>query len=377
MIDDPRGPLGRWRLVLGEAAEGALGAHDGLARYDDALAFLYEREGDVEGRGIRAGARAGRGGPRALAVPAWLDEVHALFPKEAIERIEQDAVERLGAEALVARPEVLERVTPSPALAALVLSTKHLLDADRLALARRLVARVVRELTERLRADVRRSFGGARDRRRRSPLRSARNLDLARTVRANLRHWDPARQKLLVTRAHFFAHTRRHSERWQVVLLVDQSRSMLDSALHAAVTAACLHGVPGLDPHLVLFDRDVADVTRDVTDPVELLMRVQLGGGTDIARALRYAGQILRHPRRAIVVVVTDFFEGGDPAALYRAIERLVESGATVLGLGALDARAEPVFDREIARECARRGATVGAMTPGELAAFVAEAVAR
>ncbi len=379
-MTEPRelGPLERWRLVLGEAAGAPLGADDpALAAYDAALGFLYDREGDLEGRGVRTGDRRGGDGPSALTVPDWLDRIHALFPKETVERLEQDAVERYGIDEIVTNPEILARVEPNPALLRAVLRTKHLMDPEVLDLARKLVARVVRDLVERMRTDVRRAFSGALDRRRSTPLRSARNLDLGRTVRRNLRHWDPERRRLIIERPWFFARTRRFSEEWQVVLLVDQSASMLDSTIHAAVTAACLFGLPGVRPHLVAFDTSVVDLTADVTDPVELLMKVQLGGGTDIAQALRYGGQLVRQPRRTIVALITDFYEGGDPEALFREVHRLTEAGVTVLGLASLDERAEPDFDREVAAECARRGARVGAMTPGELAAFVAEAVGR
>ncbi|MCB9592612.1 MAG: VWA domain-containing protein [Sandaracinaceae bacterium] len=370
------GPMERWRLVLGEAADGALGSGDpGLAGYDAALAFLYDREGDLEGRGVRTGDKRGGDGPSALTVPEWLDKIHALFPKETIERLEQDAVERYGIDEVVTNPDVLERVEPNPALLRAVLRTKHLMDPALLALARKLVQKVVRQLLEKLQTEVRRAFSGSLDRRRSSPLKSAKNLDLRRTIRQNLEHWDPKKKRLVLEKAYFFGRTKRHSERWQVILLVDQSGSMLDSTIHSAIMAACFWGIPGIETHLIAFDTSVVDLTADVTDPVELLMKVQLGGGTDIAQAVRYGAQLVKNPRRTIVVLVTDFYEGGDVYSLYREIERLTQSGAKVLGLAALDQEAQPVFDRDCARECVARGAKVGAMTPGELASFIAETV--
>jgi Mg-chelatase subunit ChlD len=114
-----------------------------------------------------------------------------------------------------------------------------------------------------------------------------------------------------------------------------------------------------------------------VTDPVELLMRVQLGGGTDIARAVDYGTGLIDNPRRAIVALITDFYEGGDPYRLVRGVRALVEQGTTVLGLAALDQDAAPVYDRGLAQRLADAGAHVGAMTPGELASFVAERLGR
>ncbi len=368
-------PLERWRLVLGDAADAAMGTpgRDVLA-YDDALAFLYDREGDRQERGLR---RDGGPGASKLTVPEWLDEIHRLFPRRTIERLEQDAVERYGIDEVVTSPGVLDRVEPNPALLRAILRTKHLMNPELLAMARKLVGRVVGQLLEELRTEVKTAFSGALNRRRSSSVKIARNLDLGQTLRRNLSRWDPERRRVSIERPYFFARTRRFSERWQLILLVDQSASMLDSVIHSAVTAACFWSVPGLEPHLCVFDTEVVDLTRDVTDPVETLMSVQLGGGTDIARAVRYGAQLVKNPRRTILVLVTDFYEGGDPEALLRAIGALCDAGVHVLGLAALDREAEPAFDAEIARGCAARGARVGAMTPGELATFVAEKIRR
>lgn len=370
-------PLSRWRLVLGDAANDALGS--GGARceaYDSALSFLYDREGDLAGRAVRTGGR-GEGGSAAstLTVPDWLEQIHTLFPRETIERLEQDAIERYGIEEVVTNEDVLARVEPNEALLRAVLRTKHLMNPKLRTLARRLVARVVRTLLETLRPQVRAAFSGSLDRRRSSRLKVAKNLDFWRTLRRNLKHYDVAERRIVLRTPYFFARTKRYSERWQVIIVVDQSGSMLDSTIHGAVTAACFWGIPGIKCHLVAFDASVVDLTSDVTDPVELLMKVQLGGGTDIAKAVRYAAQLVENPRRTILVLITDFYEGGDRRALVRRVGELCRAGVTFLGLAALDERAQPTYDRELAAECANEGAHVGAMTPGELARFVAEKV--
>jgi len=145
--------------------------------------------------------------------------------------------------------------------------------------------------------------------------------------------------------------------------------------IHSAVTAACLHGLPAIRTHLIAFDTSVVDLTSDVTDPVELLMKVQLGGGTDIAKAVAYGAQLLDNPRRSIVVLITDFYEGGDSFALVRTVRGLCEQGTKVLGLAALDDQATPTYDRELAQRLVDVGAHVAAMTPGELANWIAEKI--
>lgn len=368
-------PLARWRLVLGEAADGALGnSLDAQGRaMDAALEWLYGREGDLAERDVRG--RQGGLGPSSLTVPDWINEVHTLFPQETIERLERDAVERYKIDEVVTRADVLSRVEPNETLLRAVLRTKHLMNPEVLAVARRIVEKVVRDLMEKLSKEVRQTFSGVLDRRRRSPLKVARNFDFRRTLRENLDRYSPTERKVSIEHASFFSRTRKYTERWQVILLVDQSGSMTSSVIHSAVTAACLWGLPGIQTHLVAFDTAVVDLTREVSDPVELLMKVQLGGGTDIQKAVAYGAGLIESPRRSIVVLITDFYEGGGPELLVRRVKELCAQGTKVLGLAALEPDATPNYDRDLARQLVDVGAHVGAMTPGQLAAWIAEKV--
>ncbi|WP_342152885.1 VWA domain-containing protein [Methylorubrum sp. SB2] len=367
----------RWRLILGEAAEPACAGAgcrlDGrAAAMDRALDWLYGRDAGGEARGVRR--QGGREGS-ALTVPGWINEVHTLFPRETIERMERDAIELYAIDDVVTNPEVLARVEPNETLLKAVLRTKHLMAPDVLVMARKLVQEVVRRLTETLARDLAVAFAGVLDRRRHTRLPGARDLDLNRTIRDNLRHYDPERARVTVERLHFFARNRRQMRPWQVILLVDQSGSMLDSVIHASVMAACLWRLPGIETHLIAFDTAVVDLTRDCDDACELLMKVQLGGGTDIGGALAYAGEKITAPERAIVVVISDFYEGASEAVLVAQVRALASQRTRVLGLAALDSQAKPDFDRVMARRLVEAGAEIAAMTPGELAGWLAQVV--
>ncbi|MER7791391.1 VWA domain-containing protein [Streptomyces sp. NPDC097640] len=397
----PDPELERWRLILGAPAEAHTGAPSSKAAdRDAALDWLYGRDAELERRHIRRGGLArkrgdgteeseGNGGaeasgrdrragsePSVLTTVDWLDDIHRLFPRETIERLERDAVESYGIHEVVTDPDVLSRVKPNATLLRAVLRTKHLMNPQVLVLARRIVEAVVRELLERLTPEIRSSFSGTRARRP-SRFRQARNFDFHATIRANLAHYDPATRRIAIENPRFVSRTRRHIEQWQLILLVDQSASMTASVIHSAVTAACLWSLPGLRTHLITFDTAVVDLTQDVTDPVELLMKTQLGGGTDIAKAVAYGATLVDNPRRTILAVVTDFYEGGDEHRLVRTVRGLVEQGTQVLGLAALDEEANPDYDHDLAQRLADTGAHVGAMTPGRLAAFVAERMGR
>ncbi|MFC5008613.1 VWA domain-containing protein [Dactylosporangium cerinum] len=355
-------------MAGGQLSEAAAGR-------DAALDWLYGRDEDLERRGIRL-TRHGGDGPSVVTTVDWLDNITTLFPKETIERLQRDAVERYEIHDVVTDPAVLARIEPNPTLLKAVLRTKHLMNPDVLLLARRIVEAVVRQLVEKLATEVRHAFSGARSRSA-SRFKVARNFDIRRTLRANLGRYRPEERKVYVETAYFVSRTRRHLDQWQVILLVDQSGSMTDSVIHSAVTAACLWGLPGVKTHLVAFDTAVVDLTSDVDDPVELLMKVQLGGGTDIAKAVAYGAGLIEQPRRTILALISDLYEGGDSARLVQLVRDVAGQGTKVLCLAALDEAADPAFDREMGARLADAGAAVGAMTPGQLAAFVAEQVGR
>jgi len=373
---EPRESLVRWRLVLGADAEQGLGCGlDGDdANRDGALDFLYSREYGA-GRNTRGGPRSGGLEDSALTVPDWINQVHTLFPRRTIERIEKDALERYQIQELVTNPDLLRRAQPSQTLLKAVLHTKHLMNQEVLAIARTLVRKVIEQLMEKLARPVRSVFMGAADRRRRSFLRVAKNFDARTTVRRNLSTYDPESKRLFIRDPHFFSRVRRQTDRWQLIIVVDESGSMADSVIHSAVSAAIFFGIKCLRTHLVLFDTNIVDVTEHCSDPVETVMKVQLGGGTDIGNALGYASRLVDNPRRTIVVLITDFYEGGPLERLLSVTKHLIESGVTLLGLAALDDRAEPNYDRSTAERMVALGAHVGAMTPWELAEWVAQKV--
>lgn len=238
-------------------------------------------------------------------------------------------------------------------------------------MARRIIGQVVEELRRKLESEVRMAFTGRVNRFRHGPQRLARNFDWRGTIRVNLRNYDAERRRLVIREARFFSSNMRFLP-WQVILCVDQSGSMADSVIHSAVMAGILAGLPLVRVGLVVFDTSVVDLTPHVRDPVEVLMSVQLGGGTDIGQALRYCETLIENPRRAVVVLVSDFAEGGPPEVLLGTARRMAESGVKMLGLAALDSDANPTYDRAMGERLGDTGMRIAALTPRKLADWLA-----
>lgn len=363
----------RWRLVLGRYSQEALPVQAGDGRLERALSYLYDRE--YTSRGLQVSGGRGGGGsldPSALRALDWLGAAGELFPKATFERMQVDAVGRYGLTEVLGDPGAVEALEPSRELATALLQVRGKLDARSAAGMRRVIAKVVEDVVRRLRPRFVTAVGGRIDRSRRSMHRVARNFDWKRTLRANLAHYSPEHQRLLIHDIRFSARAKR-SLTWDVVVLVDQSGSMAASLLYSAVCAGILTGLPGINVRLVLFDTSVVDMSHLAHDPVEVLLTAQLGGGTNIAKAVRYAEQEIRNPSRTVVALVSDFEEGGSVSELLATVRRLKSSGVRLLGLAALDEAAEPAYDRGTARRLAEAGMEIAALTPERFAEWLGE----
>jgi Mg-chelatase subunit ChlD len=298
--------------------------------------------------------------------------VRELFPRETAETVVGHALNRYGLTEIIADAEALAQLEPNESLLRTLLELRgHLPDAV-LGTVRHVVRTVVDDLTRRIEIDVRRALAGRLNRGRHSPVPDAANFDVRGTVRRNLKNYDPARRQLVLQEVRFFERSRRRLT-WNIVLCVDQSASMSASVIHAAVMAGILSGLPAFRVRLVVFDTNVVDLSGYADDPVELLMSVQLGGGTDIAKAMQYCAQLVENPSRTVLVLITDFCEGGSVADLQRVTRSLAEARVKLLGLAALDDGAEAFYDRGIAESLADCGMSIAALTPARLADWLVE----
>ena len=370
--------LTRWRLILGRRAEQAnpafrlggkregdepsdaslqraLPAGMGLTALDRALSFVYD-----------SNERFGGTGDSAPYVPQWLEQMRALFNQSTLAMVQRDAFERTGLAELLLQPEIVPRLQPDVRLAATILSFKEQIPDEVKQTARDLIRQVVDELRRKLETQIVQTVIGALQRNRYSPIRSARNLDWRRTLKSNLKNYLPERKTIIPERLYFWANEKRYRD-WQIIILVDQSGSMANSAIYASLMACIFASLQVLETHLVVFDTSIVDLTPYLSgDPVELLFSLQLGGGTDIAQAVAYGANLVKRPEKCIFVLITDLFEGGDEAALLMRLRALRESKVQVLCLLALE-DGKPVYHKTLARQVAALDIPTVAATPNKL----------
>ncbi|AKM00942.1 vWA domain-containing protein [Burkholderia pyrrocinia] len=353
----------RWRLVLGSDAQESCGATlpTELIRADNALAALYDSD------------RQGNLGASSPNVARWLGDIREFFPTSVVQVMQQDALERLNLRKMLLEPELLESVEPDVHLVASLMSLSRVMPAKTRETARRVVRRVVEELERRLAEPMHQAIRGSLNRAERNHRPRLNEIDWHRTIRANLSRYLPEQRTVIAEK--LVGYARKRSALRDVVLCVDQSGSMAASVVYAGVFAAVMASLRAVRTRMVVFDTNVVDLTDEAGDPVDLLFGVQLGGGTDINRALGYCQQVINRPEQTILVLITDLYEGGNQQEMLQRAATLKAAGVNVICLLALADNGAPGYDHQNAARFATLGIPAFACTPDRFPELMAAAI--
>ncbi|MET8027140.1 VWA domain-containing protein [Streptomyces avermitilis] len=294
------------------------------------------RPGELRG-GRSGGGRAGRGtGPAGTggrgATPDLSRPIPAIGPE--LGAIEADLVKRMHLREVLADPALAAQLTPSMSLIEQLLRDKSNLSGIALANAKALIRRFVDEVAEVLRTQVAQTTVGALDRSV-PPKRTFRNLDLDRTIWKNLTNWSPEEERLYVDRL-YYRHTARKTTPQRLIVVVDQSGSMVDSMVNCTILASIFAGLPKVDVHLIAYDTRAIDLTPWVSDPFEMLLRTNLGGGNDGPVAMAMARPKITEPRSTVMVWISDFYEFDRSQPLFEGIEAVHRSGVKFIPVGSV-----------------------------------------
>jgi len=360
----------RWTLALGaDETESGLSASD--LRMSEALTRLYgDGEEETKGRGSLGGS--------APRVAKWLGDIREFFPAPIVQVIQKDAFERKGLRQMLLEPELLATIEADVNLVADLVALRGAMPDKTRETARAVIGKVVAELMERLERRTAEAIRGALDRSRRTRRPRFADIDWPRTIHRNLRHYQPEHRTIVPeTLVGFMRRQRRIVDLDEVVLCVDQSGSMASSVVYASIFAAVMASLPVVATKLVCFDTAIVDLTEELADPVEVLFGVQLGGGTDIDRAVAYCEGRIERPTKSHLILISDMYEGGNAASLVDRLARLVVSGVNVIVLLALTDTGRPSYDPRLSAEVAALGIPVFACTPDQFPDLMATALRR
>ncbi|MEY9839487.1 VWA domain-containing protein [Streptacidiphilus sp. EB103A] len=306
-----------------------------LAQWQSDAGWL-ERSMGLERGGLRGarpapGAGAGSGSGSGPSHPDLSHLVPQIGPDLA--SIEADLVRRMRLREVLADPKLAAQLTPSMGLVEQLLRDKGNLSGVALASAKALIRRFVDEVAQVLRTEVEKSSTGVLDRSV-PPKRVYRNLDLDRTIKKNLINWNPEQEKLFVDRL-YYRRTARKTTPKRLIVVVDQSGSMVDSMVNCTILASIFAGLPKVDVHLIAYDTKAVNLTPWAHDPFETLLRTNLGGGTDGTVAMALAQPLIAEPRNTVVVWISDFYEWSSEP-LFQSMAAIHRSGAKFIPVGSV-----------------------------------------
>ena len=306
----------------------------------------------------------------------WLGDIRKYFPSSVVQTMQRDAFERLNLKNMLLQPEMLDSVQPDVHLVSTLMSMNGVIPTETRETARLVVRKVVDELMKQLEEPLRSAVTGALNRAVRNRRPRHAEIDWNRTIRTNLRHWQETYHTLIPETLIGFGRKSQRPQR-EIILCIDQSGSMADSIVYSSIFGAVMASLPAVKTHLVLFDTSVVDLTEEMHDPVDILFGVQLGGGTDINRAVGYCQSLIRDPRNTILVLISDLYEGGVERNLLQRAGELIQSGVQCIALLALSNAGSPFYDKELAAKLAALGVPSFACTPDIFPGMMAAAIRR
>jgi len=355
--------LERWRLILGRQAdpEKEVSLQGRAKGVDKVLEALYDSD-----------RKAGLGSS-SPNVNRWLGDIRRYFPTPLVQLLQRDALQRLGLERMLLEPELLEAIEPDVELVGAILSLNKAMPDQTRASARTVIRRIAEQLEKRLENPMRQAIRGSLDRSVRNRRPRYNEVDWRRTIHANLKHYQPKLKTIIPEQ--LFGFGRKRAQLKDIILLADQSGSMATSVVYAGILACIMASLRTLRTHLIVFDTSVVDLTEHLDDPVGLLFATQLGGGTDISKALAYAQPLIRRPNDTIFILISDLFEGGREEDMLKRAAAIKASGAQFIALLALNDQGAPSYNKQLAGQLAGLDIPAFACTPDQFPSLMATAI--
>ena len=366
--------LNRWHLILGSFSN--LEIDNEYSEIDETLNFLYDREYTQNGGYSLDNFNNSNSSKEksALTVPKWISKVKKLFPKETVEIMQKQALEKYKLTEILTDENILKEIEPNIELLKNILTFKDMMNQNVKKLAYGIVKKTLEEIKNKIEVEIKKVFYGKKLPNSNTTNKIFKNLDIKKTIRYNLKNYD-IKNKTIFTDKLFFNQNIKKYNPYNIIILIDESGSMLDSVIYSSIMASIFANLPYLSIKLIIFDISVVDLSEHIKEPIDILFKVQLGGGTNIAQALEYAKKITFAPDKTIVLLISDLFDSNDYKLMYKNANDIIESGSKLIVLTALDYNANSIYDKEAARYFSKIGAKVGALTPSKLSKWISDII--
>lgn len=318
--------------------------------------------------------RSGGLGSSNPNVSRWLGDVRKYFPSTVVSVIQKDAMDRMDLVSLLSEPDFMEQVEVNIGMVTTLMSLGRKLPPKVRESARVIIQKLVRELEEKLTNPTKQAVKGALSKAVRNNRPKLREIDWDKTIKTNMKHYQ-ADYKTVIPERLIGNGRLGQSIKKHIILCIDQSGSMGTSVVYSGVFGAVLASVSTMKTSMVVFDTSVVDLTENLTDPVEILFGVQLGGGTDINKALTYCQNLITRPDDTILILISDLYEGGNEQQMLRRVAEIKQSGVRFITLLALNDEGAPYYDSRNAARFASMDIPCFACTPDQFPSLMAAAI--
>ncbi|WP_157151206.1 VWA domain-containing protein [Brachyspira sp. SAP_772] len=366
--------LNRWRLILGDFADNNIELQESLSDLNESLNFLYDREYSKEDGYYNDNDHTKLKGDKSksnLTVPMWVSKIRKLFPKETVQIMQTHALNKYNLTEMITDENILKEMEPNMDLLKNILTFRDMMGSNVKKLAYSIVRDIVEKLKRKMEQDIKKVFYGKKLPNSYTMHRKIfKNLDIKKTIRHNLKNYNTQNNTIFVDKLYFNNNIKNYNP-WHIIILIDESGSMLDSVIYSSIMASIFANLPYLSVKLIIFDTSIVDLTDYIKDPVDTLLKVQLGGGTDIVKALEYAKKITAFPEKTIYVLISDLEDSNDYKYMHNSVKGIIESRSKIFILTALDYDCNESYNKNAAQKLSKLGAKVAAITPNKLAEYI------
>ena len=378
--DNINNTLNRWRLILGDFADNNIELQEGLSDINETLNFLYDREYSKEDGYYNDNDNTKLKGDRSksnLTVPMWVSKIRKLFPKETVQIMQTHALNKYNLTEMITDENILKEMEPNMELLKNILTFRDMMGSNVKKLAYSIVRDIVEKLKRKMEQDIKKVFYGKKlPNSYTTHKKIFKNLDVKKTIRHNLKNYNTQNNTIFVDKLYFNNNIRNYNP-WHIIILIDESGSMLDSVIYSSIMASIFANLPYLSVKLIIFDTSIVDLTDYIKDPVDTLLKVQLGGGTDIVNALEYAKKITAFPEKTIYLLISDLEDSNDYKYMHNSVKGIIEARSKIFILTALDYDCNESYNKNAAQKLSKLGAKVAAITPNKLAEYVNDIITK
>jgi hypothetical protein len=345
--------LKRWKLVLGEdpVSSEPIPLNKEEEKLDEIMSFLYTEESDQK-----------TGSGRKPTVSKWLGEIKELFPPNIVHILQRDVLAKIDLNKILKESDLIEMLEPDVETAGIILSLKNNLDENAKRAAEIYINKLVEKLIKKLKFPIEKSIRGAKNKTKSTNRPLQKDIDWHKTIKANLRNYQPNLETVILEKFKGWENKSRILQ--EIFLVVDLSGSMAGSAIYSGICAHILSKIPSIQTRIIVFDTDVLDLTNLIDEPVKLLLGMNLGGGTDIRKAIKFTKLKINNPSNSILILISDLEEGGSIPGLLEEIKLLKHSGVHIISITGLDESGNHYFSKNVAQSFSKLGITPFACSP-------------